>query len=412
MKPSIHILGAGIIGICCALELQRRGFRVTLIDRLAPARETSYGNAGVLATGSITPEAAPDLWRHLPGHLLNRGADVHLHYRQLPRMLPYLGRFLLNTRGTRFRRHATALDTLLNRAVDGHLKLIDQCAARDLLVRRGWLKLYRSERALAASADHERLLTEHGVEFTRLGPSDLLDLEPHLRPVFAGARWITGAASIVDPGELGRRYAEAFAAAGGALETRHVNSLRRDTKGWRIGCEDAELHAERVVVALGAWSRALLAALGYRMPLIAERGYHQHFLPHQGAGLNRPIHDLEGGYVLAPMAMGHRLTTGVEWAALDAPPTPIQLRRVIPRVREAFPLGIETGDTWLGNRPQTPDSLPAIGPVPGHDDLWLATGHGHLGLSLGAVTGDLLARQITGEPGDIDMTPYSPARFA
>jgi D-amino-acid dehydrogenase len=411
MTQSIHVLGAGIVGICCAIELTRRGFDVTLVDQSPPVSETSYGNAGVIAAGSIFPEASPDILKRIPGLAINRSADFRLDYRQLPRMLPYLVRFVRNTRNDVYTRHAGALNALLSRAVETHTALIDSCGAGRLLRRRGWLKLYRTRAALVAAQAQEHLLEEHGVEFTRLDSAAIADLEPHLERVFVGGRWITGAATISNPGALGNAYADLFRSLGGKLVQTRVRALSRHDHRWRIQCENTHVDTEHVVVALGAWSRDLLLPLGYHLPLVAERGYHRHFNPDGDVSLNRPIHDIEAGYVLAPMAMGHRLTTGVEWAPLGARPTPVQLALVEPRAREAFPLGTATGDIWLGNRPQTPDSLPVIGGIPRHRNLWLATGHGHLGLSLGPLTGILLARTITGEATDIDMNPYAPSRF-
>ncbi len=410
MTQHVLVLGAGIVGICCAIEMRRRGLDVTLVDRREPARETSYGNAGVLAGGSIFPEASPDLWRQLPHLLLNRGAHVHVHYGYLPRMVPFLTRFLRNTRRAVYIRNAGAIHALLDRAVDTHRVLAREAGASHLVRRRGWLKLYRSAKAFAASDGDEQLLRDHGVDFTRLDPAALAELEPGLKPVFAGARWITGAAAVSDPGALGTRYADLFRAMGGSIRTARIRALRKTADGWRAESDAGPIDAGRAVVALGAWSRALLAPLGYRLPLIAERGYHRHFEPPR-TPLNRPIHDIESGFVMAPMDKGYRLTSGVEWAPLDATATPVQLDRILPRAREAVAIGAPVGDSWLGNRPQTPDSLPVIGEVPGHRNLWLATGHGHLGLSLGPVTGLLLARAVQGESSDIDLSPYSPARF-
>ena len=342
--------------------------------------------------------------------LLNRGAHVHLHYQHLPRLTPFLVRFLRNTRRSIYSRHAGAIHALLDRAVETHLVLAKEAGAGHLVRHRGWLKLYRTAGALAASAEDERLLLDHGVAFTRLDPAALTELEPGLKPIFAGARWITGAASVSDPGALGTLYADLFRAMGGTIRTATIRAVRRADDGWHMVSDVGTIRADHVVVALGAWSRPLLAPLGYRLPLIAERGYHRHFEPPE-TPLGRPIHDIEAGFVMAPMDMGHRLTSGVEWAPLDAPPTPVQLERILPRAREAVAVGAPLGDSWLGNRPQTPDSLPVIGEVPGHRNLWLATGHGHLGLSLGPVTGRLLARAMQGESTDVDLSPYSPARF-
>lgn len=384
---------------------------MTLVDRQEPGSATSYGNAGVLANGSIVPEAAPEIWRRLFELLGNRSVDVHLHYRHLPHMLPYIARFLANTTQSRYSKNTESLNAILNRAVAAHRDLIRQCDADHLLKERGWLKIYRSESAYRNSDELTSLYEHHGIAYRRLSATELHELEPDLYPIYNGAIWVTGTASISDPAALSKSYADYFVGRGGIIETKTIHAITPSGDRWRVLSYQGHSEYDRVVIAMGAWSASILKPLGYRLPLIGERGYHRHYQPDNNASLNRPIHDVEGGFVIAPMKAGHRLTTGDEWAALDSPPTPVQLHKVEPLARHGFPLGSHCSDVWLGHRPATPDSIPVIGEVPGHRGLWLVTGHGHIGLTLGPISGQLLAAEMSGELSDIDMRPYSPARF-
>ena len=167
-----------------------------------------------------------------------------------------------------------------------------------------------------------------------------------------------------------------------------------------------------LVLALGPWTTDLTDRFDLAFPFAVKRGYHMHYLSTRGARLSRPIVDVEMGYCLTPMARGFRLTTGVEFADRDAPPTPRQLKQLQPIVRELFPLGEAIDpEPWLGRRPALPDGLPVIGPAPGVPDMWLAFGHGHLGFTQGPITGRLIAEAICGEPTLVDLTPFRAERF-
>ncbi len=168
-----------------------------------------------------------------------------------------------------------------------------------------------------------------------------------------------------------------------------------------------------MVIALGPWAPDVLSPLGIKLPLAVKRGYHRHFRPPGNATLGRPVLDAENGYVLAPMEQGIRVTTGVEFAARDAAPTPVQFDRLLPEARELFALGepIET-QPWLGARPCFPDSRPVIARAPRQRGMWLAFGHAHWGLTLGPVTGRLVAEMMTGATPFCDPKPYGTDRFA
>jgi D-amino-acid dehydrogenase len=172
------------------------------------------------------------------------------------------------------------------------------------------------------------------------------------------------------------------------------------------------ISAEKVVIAAGPWSDGLIRPLGYRLPLFIKRGYHMHYGADPARPLNNWLADLETGYLIVPMRAGIRLTTGAEIAPLDAPATPVQLARAETVARRLFPLGPRLDPApWLGSRPCTVDMLPVIGPAPRHAGLWFAFGHAHHGLTLGPVTGRLIAELVDGATPCVDPAPFAPARF-
>jgi D-amino-acid dehydrogenase len=302
---------------------------------------------------------------------------------------------------------------LFGRAVAEHETLMTEAGAAHLLRRTGWLKLYRSDTSFAATARERALAAEFGIPIKALDPEGTRALEPSLNPVFRHALYWEGAASISDPLALTHAYATRLTALGGVILEGDARSLHREGARWRVDTAEGPVDAADVVVALGPWSLDLLTPLGIRLPMAIKRGYHLHFQPRGNAALARPVLDADNGYCITPMRQGIRLTTGVEFADRDAPPTPVQIDRVRPAAQGLFPLGAPVeAKPWMGNRPSFADSRPVIGPARGQAGLWLAFGHAHWGLTLAAITGRLLADLITKAAPVIDPAPYAAERFS
>ena len=282
------------------------------------------------------------------------------------------------------------------------------------MVRNDLLPLYRLHaRWFALSRE---TFDRFGIATQALDPHALSDLEPDLKPIFPRALWIKDTASVDSPGRVVEAYAKLFASRGGRIERAAVSGLQRSGAGgaWRIASADGVMReADRVVVALGPWSKEFLGdALGVSVPMAFERGYHMHYRAAPGTRLGRPVYDTGGGYVLSPMEQGLRLSTGVQLAARDAPKNLAQLELAEAAARQAFPLeGRLEAETWLGSRPTLPDSRPMIGECPDRPGLWLAFGHQHIGFSTGPGTAALLGAMMSGETGAIDPAPFRPSRF-
>jgi D-amino-acid dehydrogenase len=406
------VLGAGIVGTSIALHLAKRGLAVALIDRRAPGEETSYGNAGVIEGNTILPPAFPSEPLALLRIALKRAPEANYHLSFLPQVAPWLLAFRAASRPQRLVETARAMRPLFSRAVAEHEALLAESGATRYLRQNGWLKLYRSARAFAAQRDQIALAQEFGVPFHVLDAEAARALEPSLAPVFHRAVLWEGVASVTNPLAVTQAYAARFAALGGLLISADARSLHRAGARWRVDAGQGPLDADEAVVALGPFAPDVLDPLGIKLPLGIKRGYHRHFRPSGNAGLTRPVVDAEIGYCLAPMEQGIRLTTGAEFAARDAPPTPAQFARLLPAARSLFPLGAAAeATTWMGSRPCFPDSRPVIGRAPGHHGLWLAYGHAHWGLTLGPATGRLVAEMMTGATPFVDPAPYAAERF-
>ena len=413
MEHDILIVGAGMVGVCCALEMQRRGARVTLIDRRAPGLETSYGNAGCFARSSIVPFNNPMLRHALPKLLRNNTPQFRYRLSYLLKETRWALSFLAHSRNAVFAATATALDQLIQLSNREHLRLLAEAGIVHRLRDNGWLFLYRSESGYAGSAFSRRIYQEFGIDVESVDAAGVQALEPSLAPLFPRGLWVKDSRSVDNPGAVVAAYAALFQARGGRIEQAQVKKVEQGAREWCVTADDGrQWQARDVVVALGPWSKGLFAELGLRVPMAFERGYHRHFAAQAGAALNRPIYDTAAGYVMSPMEAGLRLSTGVELADCDAPQRTVQMNLVEASAREAFPLGAALQETpWMGRRPTLPDSRPMIGAVPGREGLWCAFGHQHIGFSTGTGTATLLGALMAGERPAIDAAPFAPSRF-
>jgi D-amino-acid dehydrogenase len=412
-RADVVVLGAGIIGICVALHLQKRCRSVVLVDRRGAAEETSFGNAGLIQREGVYPYGFPHDFGALLRYAFNRTIDAYYHASALPRLAPFLWKYWLYSRPAAHSKVAHQYSKLIEHCVAEHEALALEAGAPDIFERKGWIKLFRTERERDKRfREAERVHREFGVEHDYLDARALQQMEPHLAPVLSGALHYTQPISVNDPQGLALTYLRRFEALGGTFVQGNAQTLEPDDAGWRLQTVHGPRLARAAVITLGPWASGLVRAFGYELPLAVKRGYHMHYRPAGEARLNHPVLDFERGYFLAPMRRGVRLTTGAEFARRDAMKTPVQLGRAEPIARDLFPLA-ERLDTeaWMGARPCTPDMLPVIGKAPRHSNLWFAFGHAHHGLTLGAVTGRLVAEMVTDEAPFVDPAPFSAERF-
>ena len=406
------VLGAGIVGTSVALHLAKRGLSVALVDRAGIGEQTSYGNSGVIEGSTILPPAFPASLTALARVAFKRSSEANYHFSFLPKVAPWLLAFRAASQPKRIIETAQLNRPLFARALAEHEALMLEAGATRYLRKTGWLKLYRNQRAFDALAPEFDLAKEFGLPLDPLDADGVRGLEPSLSPVFSRGVFWPAAASLSNPLAVTRAYAARFAALGGVTLNGDARSLHRAGRGWRVETDEGALDSPEVVVALGPWAPDLLQPLGLKLPMAVKRGYHRHFRGEGNAALSRPVVDTEYGYLITPMEQGIRLTTGAEFAARVAPPTPVQFDRLMPAARALFPLGERADDkTWLGSRPCFADSRPVIGRAPGLAGLWLAIGHAHWGLTLGPITGRLIAEMMAGETPFCDPKPYAAERF-
>lgn len=411
-RRDVTVIGAGIVGICCAAYLQREGHAVTVIDSLPPGEACSKGNAGTLAVESVVPNATPGVLWKVPRWLLDPHGPLALRWSYLVRALPWLVRFWRASSPRRVRAVADALAALLAPTFEDYAPLLAVAGLEQMVRRAGMLTVYESESALARDTDEWALMRERGVRCERLGAVDVRRLEPTLAPTYPCAMFAPDVGHVVDPFRLVQGLADRFLRADGVVSRERVTGFDLGPRGPRRLLTDRGRHeVDVVVIAAGAWSRRLATELGSRVPLESERGYHV-TLPEPGVMPGRVVASAEGRFVATPMAMGLRLAGTVELAGLEAPPDWRRAEVLVEKGRRLFPgLNVEGASRWMGHRPSLPDTLPVISRSPVYETVFYAFGHGHLGLTMGATTGRLIADLVAGRPTDIDLTPVRVDRF-
>jgi D-amino-acid dehydrogenase len=407
------VLGAGMVGVSAALALQERGRAVTLVDRHGEAaNETSYGNAGLVQSEAVIPYIFPRDPAEIANAALNRNPRAHVRYRALPANAQALWQYFKFSNASRVGETAAALKPLVFGAADEHRKLAEAAGVAELLRSTGWIKVWRTPQGEESALRDIAPLRRYGVRVNLLDRDGLTALEPHVGEAALGGAQFPDPLSTPDPQALGRAYAALFLDRGGRFEKGDARTLKPAAAGWMVTTDNGRVAARDVVIALGPWSNDLARELGLKLPFFVKRGYHRHYEPKGNAGLNRPVLDIEKGYLVAPMRLGLRLTTGAEFARADDPPSSAHIDRLEPFAREMFPIGTrKEAEPWLGRRPCLPDMRPIVGPFPGKPGLWLDFGHQHLGLTLGPITGRLLAEIMSGETPMVDPAPFRADRF-
>jgi D-amino-acid dehydrogenase len=395
-RAPVAVIGAGIVGACVAWELRKRGHEVVLIDRDEPGRGASFGNSGAISPGSVAPLAMPGVLGSVPGMLLDPSAPLYLPPSYLVTAFPWLARFVAAARPERVRAIAAELAALHAGAIGNHLRLAAEIGAPELVIRAGHLHLYRDAAARAADEASWDLRRRHGVAFEALDRDGVLALEPAVGPAYAAGVFLADHATCTNPFRYVTRIVEAFVARGGRLVRDRLVSLEPAADGrWTCVGERARHPASQVVLAAGAWSLELLRTVGLHAPLETQRGYHVTFQVDR-APVSRTVVLTDRKIFLAPMETGLRAGGTVEFGGLAREPDYARADRLAAFTVEAFPsLARAPFTKWMGHRPCMPDTLPRVGPVDGRPGMWLAFGHGHLGLTDSANSAKVIAELMT-----------------
>jgi D-amino-acid dehydrogenase len=420
VRGHVAVIGAGIVGAASALELLRDGHRVTIIEPGEPGGEqaASYGNGTLLNPSSVIPMSTPGIWKKVPGYLRDPLGPLTIRWRYLPHLLPWLRRFV--TAGSTPEKVATiarALQPLLADAPERHRALAEEAGAGHLITRQGVLFAFPDRAAFEAEASSWRIRRDNGTRWLELDEDELRQREPTLSRRYRFALLVEENGQCRDPGAYVAALVRHAVASGATLSRARATGFRIESRQLRAVLTDTgEVTADKAVIAAGAYSKQLAAAAGDRVPLETERGYHV-VISDPGIEPRYPIMPSDGKMAFAMTPEGLRIGGQVELAGLEADPNWQRADVLLAFVREVYPdvpadLPAERIKRWMGHRPSTPDGLPCLGPASATEDIIHAFGHGHVGLTAGAMTGTIVAEIIAGRLPSFDLTPYAARRFA
>lgn len=409
----VAVIGAGIVGASSAAWLQKKGMRVTLIERNAPGEATSFGNAGSISPTAVTPVAVPGMIRQIPGWLMDPLGPLRVDPAYLFKALPWLVSFLKLANREDMKRCAGALRPLLAPVFDAYKPIVERAEAQELIRREGIVYVYNSEKdflaAKPADDDRRRL----GAILEDLSRPEIEKFAPELGPEF---RWGTLAPEngyTINPGRLTKMLATSVAEHGGTHIQADVTDLKPQADGVTLVLKGqaGDFHADAVLVCAGAWSHFLAAKVGDKVPLETQRGYHV-TVENAGLTVNRMVNWVARRVFTTPMEVGMRFAGTVEIAGLEAPPNWERADRLLQLGQQMYPsMNVAKVSRWMGHRPCLPDSLPVIGPSPRAKNVFYAFGHGHIGMCSASGTARSIAELIAGEKPQVDLAPFRADRF-
>ena len=411
-QDDVTVIGAGIIGVCCALKLTERGLKVSLIDPEPPCSVTSYGNAGVISPWSCVPQSMPGLWKKIPKWLLNPKGPIFIKKSYLLKFLPWAIKFLKAGELSKVDGIADAMLNLSKDSVENYRQLLEGTGCHNLVKDSYYVHAYRNESSASLQQLSWRLRNERQVPIELIDSHELQKVEPSLSENFRAAILIKEQGRATNPSSIG----EAILKKAISLKVNVVNSKVKSftsngEDSYIIHLDNSSHKTKKIVVAAGVWSTKLLEPFGIKIPLEAERGYHL-VCNNPGININNSVMDSDRMCVASLMEKGVRIAGTAEFAGLNAPPNYERAKVFKSIIKEMFPeVNVSETEEWMGSRPTLPDSLPCLGEVPSLPGVFSAFGHSHYGLSMAPQTGRIIADCITNIKPDISLEPFKLDRF-
>ena len=408
----IGVIGAGIQGLCISLCLIKKGFKVTLIDRDELGKNSaSYGNAGHFSPYASVPINRPDVLLDVPSMLLSSTGPLALKWNYAFKMVPWFLKFIKNCSRKNMMHTAKYMHQILDLALPAYDELFEKIDISGLVESRGIIYFW-TNKDLKSRELEINIRNELGIKQQLLTPHEIHDLEPHIKQIYHGGVLYPNARHTRNPKKILLKLFNSFLKKGGRFERQNVQKISFTPDNKPVVKTDLDFYTfNKLVVACGAFSKKLTDQVDEKIPLDTERGYHVHFKGHDHL-LSRPVIFLNRGFGITPMEQGLRAVGTVEFGGLDNPPSKKRIMNLVNSTKYLFPELEKHEDEWLGFRPTLPDFLPVIGPSKNHKNLFYSFGHHHLGWTLGAISGKIIAGMIAKENTNLDLSPYSSLRFS
>ena len=407
----IGIVGAGIQGISNALFLQKKGFKVTIFDREDPGSPVaSYGNAGHFSPYASVPINRPDVLTDVPAMLLSSTGPLALKWNYVPKMIPWLLKFVSNCSTKKMMYTAKNMHQILDLALPAYDELFGEIELEGLVEKKGILYIW-NDQSLKSRELEISVRNELGVDQQVVTPKEIHDLEPNIKPFYHGGVYYKLGRHARNPKKILLKLFDLFLKKGGKFLKMNVQNLDFDDEKPVLKTETQRFIFNKIVIACGAFSKKLTDNLDEKIPLDTERGYHVHFKDCDHL-LSRPVIFQNRGFGITPMEQGLRVVGTVEFGGLDNPLTKSRVRNLINNAKYMMGDLPEHQDEWLGFRPTLPDYLPVIGPSKKYKNVYYCFGHHHLGWTLGPISGKIISGMIAQENTNLNLKPYSSLRFS
>ena len=411
-RSSVGVIGAGIQGVCISLCLIKKGFKVTLIDREDPGKESaSYGNAGHFSPYASVPINRPDILIDVPSMLFSSTGPLAIKWSYIPKMIPWFLKFIKNCTKKKMMHTAKYMHQILDLALPAYDELFEEIDISGLVENKGIIYFW-TDKDLKSRELEINIRKELGVKQQLLKPHEIHDLEPHIKQIYHGGVLYPQARHTRNPKKILLKLFDLFIKRGGRFEKKNVQSISYGEDNKPVIKTDLDFFKfDKAVIACGAFSKKITDKLDEKIPMETERGYHVHFKNHDHL-LSRPVIFLNRGFGITPMEQGLRVVGTVEFGGLDNPLSKKRILNLVNNAKYLFPELKEHHDEWLGFRPTLPDFLPVIGPSKKNKNLFYSFGHNHLGWTLGAISGKIISKMIAEENTNLDLSPYNSLRFS
>ena len=409
-NQKIGIIGAGIQGVCNALFLQKKGFNVTLFDREEPGSAASYGNAGHFSPYASVPLNRPDVIADVPSMLISSRGPLALKWNYVPKMIPWFARFILNCREEKMMHTAKNMHQILDLSLPAFDELFDDIDLEGLVENNGILYVWNDQNMKSRELEIS-IRDQLGVKQQLVNKKEIHDLEPNLKPFYHGGVFYDYARHARNPRKILIKLFENFVNKGGKFLKLNIQDIDFDQENPVLRTETQRFIFDKLVIACGAFSKRLTDKLHENIPLDTERGYHVHFKDYDHL-ISRPIVYANRGFGMTPMEQGLRVVGTVEFGGLENSPSKSRIKNLILNAKDMLDGLPEHKDEWLGFRPTLPDFLPVLGPSKNYKNVFYSFGHHHLGWTLGAISGKIIYKMISGESTNLDLQPYSSIRFS
>ena len=408
-KVKIGVIGAGIQGICNALFLQKKGFKVTLFDRDEPGNSATYGNAGHFSPYASVPLNRPDVIADIPAMLASSRGPLALKWNYVHKMIPWFLRFLLNCSERKMMHTAKNMHQILDLALPAFDELFEEIELNGLVENKGIIYVWNDQNLKSRELEI-KIRKELGVKQQLLSPKDIHDLEPNIKPFYHGGVFYDYARHTRNPKKILLKLFDNFLKKGGKFLKLNIKDINFDDDKPVIRSETQRFIFDKLVISCGVFSKRLTDKLHENIPMDTERGYHVHFKGFDHL-ISRPVVYANRGFGMTPMEQGLRVVGTVEFGGLDNPLSKSRIKNLIMNAKDMLDGLPEHEDEWLGFRPTLPDYLPVLGPSKNYKNVFYSFGHHHLGWTLGAISGKIVSKMISNENTNLNLSAYSSSRF-